>query len=280
VRSRAAVTVRELYRIDPEALTLLDRVKQEPENKRFLPWSSLGSILAATGPAETKSEKLTVDVVRRQVMWHGRLRRMSTVALALAGVLALASPAVAAVILTFETGSAPPGGTVTVTGPNATGVDIPLDQLTITGAPFGNGVYDLSGPVNVTGVEPNGSARLNFDTVTRAISIFGDVEGLVFSDETLLSGTIVNFNVIDANPTFIISTSGGDLKSANLLTAIGVNPTQAFNFGDAVISFGNPGEAITASIINSSVPQPFSLLMVGAGLVVLAGVMRMRNRRC
>jgi len=223
-------------------------------------------------------------------MRHGSLRRFSTVAFALAGLLGLASPARATAILTFSTGTAPAGGTVTITGANAVGANIPINLLSVTGAPANNGAYDLSGPA--VGGDPNGAASLSFDTAAGTISIFGDVFALgILVPETLLSGTILGTTVTPGAATNLVISTGTDEKSANLLLALGLNPAQPFQFLDVEISLANLaatpgcvplsncGPVVSSLLSNVSVRQPFSLLLVGAGLMVFAVTMRMRGRR-
>ena len=225
-------------------------------------------------------------------MRHGSLRRFSTVAFALAGLLGLASPARATAILTFSTGTAPAGGTVTITGANAVGANIPINLLSVTGAPANNGAYDLSGPAVAPVLDLNGSASLSFDTAAGTISIFGDVPALgILVSETLLSGTILGTTVTPGAATNLVISTGTDVKSANLLLALGLNPAQPFQFLDVEISLANLaatpgcvpssncGPVVSSLLSNVSVRQPFSLLLVGAGLMVFAVTMRMRGRR-
>src|SRR5512138_2066200 len=93
---------------------------------------------------------------------------------ALIAVLGIFAPAAfSAVLIDFGTGTAGTGGTITISGGNAIGANIPVDALTVSGAPVNNGVFDTQGTAvgsGATVANPN-SASLSFNTSTNTISI-------------------------------------------------------------------------------------------------------------
>jgi PEP-CTERM motif len=172
-------------------------------------------------------------------------------------------PALATTI-DFGTGLAGVGGTFTITGANASGVNIPIGSLTVTGAPTGNGVYTVTNPAaSLT------YGFLNFDTATNTISIFGAVPGLgITSSVNLLSGSFSSWTI---NPAF--SAGGSNAVYSNLLADIGLSPSNGFNFfGFALTTSGlNPDTIISTDIRDTPtpVPEPASLAMLGSGLLSL-----------
>src|SRR5215217_3578464 len=96
--------------------------------------------------------------------------------IALLVVLATMTPAFSAVLIDFGTGTVGLGGTITISGGNAIGTGIPVDALTIAGAPMNNGVFDTQGTaLGTSAVAGDDSAALSFNTNTGAISIIGGV---------------------------------------------------------------------------------------------------------
>jgi len=205
--------------------------------------------------------------------------------IALLVVLATMTPAFSAVLIDFGTGSAGLGGTITISGGNAIGTGIPVDTLTISGAPVNNGVFDTQGTV-VSGTAVGGnSAALSFNTNTGAISIVGGVSALgVPLGTTLLSGTIQSFSLTNGGTLGSITASGTDTKSPLLLAALGLPTSTPFAFFGFSIGFNQAGTggtytANSTDIANTSVPEPasvvlFGSLLLGTGLAIRRKVER------
>ena len=183
--------------------------------------------------------------------------------------------AYAVVIIDFGDGILPEGGILTsLGGNNSMGVDIPIGFLEVTGAPLNNGTYTVT------------NGLLDYDTVQDTISISGAITGLGFNTPiTLLTGSFSSFTTsFSAGNYLYFDGSGPDTKNPDLLLALGLNPTTPFTFMSFTLS-GQPiagtgsFEAISTDVKNTQVPEPATLLLLGCGLIGLAGFARKKFKK-
>jgi len=208
----------------------------------------------------------------------------------------LAIPSFAVVQIDFTNGAAGSGGQIIVSGSNVSGTNVLIGSLTVTGAGAADGVYDTTGTGAGLG---NGSAVLNFNTATNFIEIIGGIDGqhcvptgpttqsctsntAVANGTTLLTGTFNSWSVLNTSSFGGLSNGvGPDTKSPLLLAALGLAPnTQfsffAFNITGVSTGTGSPFTAISTDILNTSVPEPASIVLLGT---VLFGVTQLLRRR-
>jgi hypothetical protein len=185
--------------------------------------------------------------------------------------------------LDFRTGSGTPmGGTITQSGSDYTGSDIPLDSLQVVGAPQNNGAYDLDGHSVSGGYSPfDGLAALfSFNTGTKAFVVDGTIPGMSISTNTnLLTGTISSWSVTPNQFTGALTFNffGLDTKTPSLVSYLGLPAGQNWSFSGTEIT-GTAGHgAFSTDIANTAIPEPGTLLLLGFGLVGLVGVRRYKK---
>ena len=202
---------------------------------------------------------------------------------AVAVVLALVpSVASALALIDFGTGDAGFGGTITLTaGGNFLGTAIPLESLATSGT-SPSGTFDLSGPIAAgnDASDTNGAAQFDFDTTAKTFTVFGGVPSLgIISNQTLLTGTISSFSYSILGNILQLAVNGTDAKSVDLLTALGIPTDAKFAFASfelAAVATGaaNTYTATSVDILNQQVAEPFTMVLLGTGLLGLAALRR------
>jgi hypothetical protein len=149
------------------------------------------------------------------------------------------------------------------------GTDIPISGLTVDGVPGYSRTYDVTdGSTTSTGL-----GKLNFDTGANTISIEGAVPELSLGFQTLLIGTFSSYDILSPYGKILaFSAAGPDEKSDFLLIALGLDP-QNIDFA----YFGWSTTAISTDFVNTQIPEPASMLLLGLGLLGIGLVSRKKT---
>ena len=203
------------------------------------------------------------------------LKRLRTIGVAAAATLIMAATASAAPVIDFSIGAAGSGGNIVgIGGGHVVGTDIPIGQVVFGDTPLLDGALrNVFG--TAAGSTGGGFGDLDFNTSTGDISILGCIPALGIGDEeclnpeVLLEGKITGF-INTGRGIFV--TSGTDFKNAQLLAAVGLPADTQFVLDASVASNisglgGNGSPAISVDIINTAVPEPATMVLLGTGLL-------------
>lgn len=209
------------------------------------------------------------------------LKRLKILGVAAATAVLMAVPAQALPVIDFSSGVAGTGGTIQWVGGDLIGTDIPMGVATVHDTPINSGVFLMTGSAPGSG---GGSyADLDFDTGSgsNSITINGCIAdlgigtvvgGSCIAPVTLMSGSFLGFNQ-GAAQFGLVAALGDDIKNADLMAALGIDPSLPWNFfgfsipTDPLTQGGPPQEALVTGFRNAVAPEPATMVLLGTGLL-------------